>query len=132
MSKNKKVVSLSIDPALHDSLVELKKKRGEPVSKIISDLVEKYVHIMNESTGNGEKNVLFSVINLPNDLKGENEKSEWIAKRKKSVDNLIESLNNENEIPIVFKVPASLMGNSQEIKNWLQEKSEAVGNYLGK
>lgn len=81
MSKNKKIISLSIDPDLHDTLIDLKKKRGESVSKIVTDLVERFVGI-----AASDEEIVPVVLKIPAHLREDPESmQQWLDCRTKAV-----------------------------------------------
>ena len=81
MSKNKKIISLSIDPDLHETLVDLKKKRGESVSKIVTGLVDRFVGVVAS-----EEEIVPVVLKIPAHLREDPvAMKEWLDRRTEAV-----------------------------------------------
>lgn len=83
--KNKKVMSIAIEPETHESVKEYSKRKGVSTSAYIGDLVKKAlkINIDEEPIVVGkpvDENVLAVVLKIPSELKGEKEKlTEWLA-----------------------------------------------------
>ena len=128
MSKNKKIISVSIDPDLHELLVDLKKKRGSSVSNILEGLAEKFIDLLDSVEGDHE--VIPLIVEIPEDVKGEPAREEWVIKKEKAIVNFADSLSNEELIPIVLKVPKNLRSDTAALKEWLQSRVDAIAGRL--
>lgn len=88
MSKEKKVkiMSLSLDPEMHDLIKNSAKKLGHKnVSQLIRDLVSRYIGLM---------------------------------------------VNDSEEIPVIIRVPESLVSDPERLKAWLGAKADAIAKAL--
>lgn len=78
MAKNKKVMSLAIEPELHDELKEYAKKKGMSVSSYVGVLISKAVKlsidddplVVGKPT---DEDVQPVILKIPNNLKGNKE-----------------------------------------------------------
>lgn len=86
MPKETKIVSLSLDPEMHDLIKVSAKKLGHKnVSQLIRDLVSRHLDLM---------------------------------------------VNDKDETPVIIRVPGSLKGDKEALKNWLYRKSDAISDAL--
>lgn len=102
MKKNKRVMSIAIEPSLHDAVKEYSKRKGDSTSVYICDLIEKAMRI-----GVEEEPVIFG---QPAGMK---------------VKPLI--IQEEEEImPVVLKIPSNLKGNKEKLTEWLVAQCTAL------
>ena len=81
-----KIVSLSLEPEMHEAVKEAAKKLGHKnVSQVMRDLVSKFLGLL---------------------------------------------VNDEDEIPVIIRVPSSLTSDKNALKEWLKAKSEAIADAL--
>lgn len=86
MPKETKIVSLSLDPEMHDLIKNSAKKLGHKnVSQLIRDLVSKYLDLM---------------------------------------------INENDEIPVIIRIPGNLRGDRDGMREWLHRKSDAIAKVL--
>jgi len=78
MNKNKNILSLSMDPEMQEYIDKCAKKKGVSRSKLIRDLVDKYL------------------------------------------------VTDEDVIPVILKIPASLKGNGDGLQKWLDARAAAI------
>lgn len=90
MTTKKSIMSLSIEPALQDYIKREAKQDGISASKLICNLVQKYLVDRDKMT-------------------------------------IIE--HNDEQIPVVLKVPANLRG-TEQVKSWLASRMLALGDRL--
>jgi len=83
--KNKKVMSIAIEPELHDNVKEYVKRKGLSASEYIGDLIKKGVKInidddpMVIGVSNDGRDVLPVVLKIPSQFKGNKESlTEWL------------------------------------------------------
>jgi len=93
---NKKVMSLAIDPDLHEELKEYSTRKGISTSSYICMLVEKGMKISIDDDP--------IVVGKPVD---------------------------EDVLPVILKVPASLRGDRASLKIWMDAQSAGIVNKLG-
>jgi len=83
--KNKKVMSIAIEPELHESVKEYAKRKGVSASAYIGDLVKKAlkINIDEEPIVVGkpvDENIMAVVLKIPSELKGQKETlTEWLV-----------------------------------------------------
>lgn len=81
-----KIVSLSLDPQMHDLIKESAVKLGHKnVSQVIRDLVDKYM---------------------------------WLL------------VNDGDDVPVIIKIPGSLVEDKGGLRTWLKAKAEAIADAL--
>lgn len=88
MSKDSKtkIVSLSLEPEMHEAVKEAAKKLGHKnVSQVMRDLVSRFLGLL---------------------------------------------VNDSDEIPVIIRVPGSLVGDPEGMRKWLRAKSEAIADAL--
>jgi hypothetical protein len=84
-NKNKKVMSIAIEPELHESVKEYAKRKGVSASAYIGDLVHKAlkINIDEEPIVVGkpvDENIMAVVLKIPSELKGQKESlTEWLV-----------------------------------------------------
>lgn len=79
-----KIVSLSLDPEMHETIKEAANKLGHKnVSQLIRDLVSKYLGLL---------------------------------------------VNDSDEIPVIIRIPGSLVDRPEELRSWLKAKAEAIAD----
>lgn len=84
-NKNKKVMSIAIEPELHESVKEYAKRKGVSTSAYIGDLVHKAlkINIDEEPIVVGkpvDENIMAVVLKIPSELKGQKESlTEWLV-----------------------------------------------------
>jgi hypothetical protein len=79
-----KIVSLSLDPEMHETIKEAANKLGHKnVSQLIRDLVSKYLGLL---------------------------------------------VNDNDDIPVIIRIPGGLRDNPDELRAWLRAKSEAIAD----
>lgn len=128
MSKNKKIISLSIDPDLHEALVELKKKRGESVSSMVTGLVDRFVGVLDNMDGDDE--VVPIVLKVPEEANDEAAKEEWLLRKEATLVSFSEALCNKEVVPIVLQIPKELCNNPESLKSWLKSRTDAIAGRL--
>ncbi len=90
MSKKLKIMSISIAPELEEALKEAKKKSGNSVSQLVSDLVEKYLKLV---VNDGEE--IPVVLKIPTKYKGQAELlRNWIDIKKEAIVNALAPANS--------------------------------------
>lgn len=87
MSKSK-VISVSIESDMHDSMRIAAKKLGMPVSELVRNLVDKYMGLL---VNDGEE--IPVIIKVPATLKGE-ELRNWLDLKAKAIADAIEQPQN--------------------------------------
>jgi len=91
MSKNKKVVSIAMEPELHEQLKQYSKRKGESVSSYVGMLVNKSLklNVDDEPIIVGkpiEEDVLPVVLMIPANLKGNSsELASWLNDKMKGI-----------------------------------------------
>lgn len=81
-----KIMSLSLDPEMHDLIKSSAKKLGHKnVSQLIRDLVSKYLDLL---------------------------------------------VNDSDDMTVILRIPNHLKENSEELRSWLDQKSEAITKAL--
>ncbi|MHA1948702.1 MAG: hypothetical protein ACW99G_03050 [Candidatus Thorarchaeota archaeon] len=87
MAGKKKVMSLSIDPDLHEKLKIAKKRSGyDSVSAILCDLATRHLDLV---VKNGDE--IPVILRVPSELRGDGEAlQEWFSKKTKAI---VESLS---------------------------------------
>lgn len=128
MSKNKKIISLSIDPDLHEILVKLKKKRGESLSSMVTNLVDRFVGIL-EVMEEGDE-VFPLLLKVPEKITDEVAKEEWALRKESTLANFAEALQNSEVIPIVLQIPKSTRNDPDVLRSWLKSCAEAIYEQL--
>jgi metal-responsive CopG/Arc/MetJ family transcriptional regulator len=84
--KEIKIMSLSLEPEMHELIKNSAKKLGHKnVSQLIRDLVSKYLDLL---------------------------------------------VNDNEDIPVILRIPNGLKENREQLKSWLDQKSEAITNAL--
>lgn len=84
-NKNKKVMSIAIEPEIHESVKEYSKRKGVSTSAYICDLVKKAlkINIDEEPIVVGkpvDENIMAVVLKIPSELKGQKEQlTQWLA-----------------------------------------------------
>jgi hypothetical protein len=79
-----KIVSLSLDPEMHETIKEAANKLGHKnVSQLIRDLVSKYLGLL---------------------------------------------VNDNDDIPVIIRIPGGLRDSPDELRAWLRAKSEAIAD----
>lgn len=78
MAKNKKVMSIAIEPELHDELKQYSKKKGMSVSSYVGVLISKAVKLSIDDdplvVGKpADEDVLPVILKIPGSLKGDKE-----------------------------------------------------------
>lgn len=77
----KKVISLSVDPEIHDQMRVAAKKMGWGVSEMVRNLVTKYMDLL---------------------------------------------VNDDDQVPVVLRIPAELKEDPDGLKAWLEGRSAAI------
>lgn len=86
--KEIKIMSLSLDPEMHELIKNSAKKLGHKnVSQLIRDLVSKYLDLL---------------------------------------------VNDADDVPVILRIPNHLKDNTDELRAWLHQKSEAITYALTK
>lgn len=87
MTENKlKIMSLSLEPEMHDLVKKSAKKMGHKnVSQMIRDLISKYLDLL---------------------------------------------VNDNDETPVIIRIPNKLKEDKQELKKWLDIKAKAISEAL--
>ena len=80
-----KIVSLSIDPEMHETLKTSAKKLGTSVSKLVRDLVDKHLNLV---------------------------------------------VNDDEDIPVILKIPIHLKEDPEGLEQWLNAKTKAIAKAL--
>jgi hypothetical protein len=71
MAKNVSIVSLSLNPEMHQRLKRCAKQKGESVSKVVRDLIDKYLV--------SDDNVIPVILKIPVEFKGDSKELEkWL------------------------------------------------------
>lgn len=82
-----KIVSLSLDPEMHETIKEASTKLGHKnVSQVIRDLVSKYLGLL---------------------------------------------VNENDDIPVIIRIPAEVSEDPVRLRQWLRAKSEAIADAIG-
>lgn len=101
MSKNKKVMSIAIRPELHDDLKKFSKRKGLSTSAYIGNLVEQAMKLD------------------PDD--------DAIVVGKPVEQDLVPLLyKQEDEVPVVLKIPVSLKNNPEKLKQWMDVQAAGI------
>lgn len=83
MSKAK-IVSVSLDPEMHEAIKSASKKLGHKnASQVVRDLISKYLGLL---------------------------------------------VNETDEIPVIIRIPGSLVGDEGRLRSWLAAKAEAIAD----
>lgn len=84
--KKVKIMSLSLEPEMHELIKESAKKLGHKnVSQLIRDLVSKYLGLL---------------------------------------------VNDGDDIPVIIRVPDSVVSDPQRLRSWLRAKADAIAGAL--
>lgn len=82
MSKKLSIMSLSIEPEMQDLLKKYAKEEGVSVSKLIRDLVEKYLVKRDTLTVIEQTDEFIPVVlKVPSNLRGDEKVKEWLKIR---------------------------------------------------
>ena len=79
--KKLKVMSLSVEPEMHELLKDSSKKMGWSASQLVRELVKRYLDLI---------------------------------------------VQDKDEVPVILHIPGQLKNNPEELKNWLNIKTEAI------
>lgn len=81
MSKAK-IVSVSLDPEMHDAIKVASKKLGHKnASQVVRDLITKYLSLL---------------------------------------------VNDTEDVPVIIRIPGSLLNDKKKLRQWLDSKAEAI------
>ena len=115
MSKNSKIVSVSIRPEQHDALRKAGKVSQKGISELVRDLIDEHL--------NDESLILDDQAKKLVDAVAQN-------KACSSSDILSDLANRylvgDGHIPVVLKVPKELKGDRKGLAEWLQSRARAV------
>ncbi len=104
VNQNKKVMSIAIDPEMHEELKRNTKQRGLSTSSFVHDLIEKALKI---------------------DI------NEEIVLVGKPVDQTVLPVVFDKSVqPVVLKIPVSLKGDAEGLKAWLEVKVSGLVSKL--
>jgi hypothetical protein len=106
VNQNKKVMSIAIDPELHNEVKRHSKQRGLSTSLYVHDLIEKSLKI-----DFNDEIVMFG---------------------KPADQNILPVLypSDQSISPVVLKIPTSLKGDPEGLKAWLEAKVSGLVNKL--
>lgn len=94
MSKKLSIMSLSIEPEMQDELKKYAKEEGVSVSKLLRDLVEKYLVNRDKFTIIEHNDEFIPVVlKVPSDLRGDPKVKDWVQSR---CDAVVQKLSNGN------------------------------------
>lgn len=115
MAKNTKIVSLSLKPEQDAILVAKAKKLNVPKSEVARRLVDDFVDLSPEvhrklRLAAGKKDVTVAKI----------------------VEQMAEKfpIDDESVKAVILKIPLTILGNKENLKKWLAEKSETILSHL--
>ena len=128
MSKNSKIVSVSIRPEQHDMLRKAGKIKRQGISELVRNLIDEHLEgksMFDESVDEwleeAAQNKGMTVQELANDL----------LKRYLAPDEKGRSVSAGEVFPVVLKIPVDLKGNRQELAKWLQSRARYILEKLG-
>jgi hypothetical protein len=133
MSKNHKIMSVSVKPEQHDQLNRIAKVKSVQegkkvtVSAIVRDIVDAY---FDKDEDEDELNV-----NLDGDVKDllqTASQNRDICASKLVNDTLKRCLVVDDSVPVILKIPSDLKGQRKELAQWLQVRATAVLDKLAK
>jgi predicted HicB family RNase H-like nuclease len=142
MSKkeNKKVMSLAIDPELHDALKNYAKTKDTSVSSLVGDIVERIV----ELSVDDEPMIVAIDPELHNALK------EYVKTKGSSISSLLSGIvekilklsiddeptvvgkpSGDEVLPVMLKIPTNLRGQKDALHAWLETQVNGIVAKLG-
>jgi hypothetical protein len=108
MPKNKKVMSMAIQPELHDKLKLYARRKNMSVSEFLGDLVEKSLRIDVDEDP--------FIVGKPADVEG-NPTVVW---------------KSAGEMPVVLKIPVNLKGDREGLQKWMEVQTNGIVTKLCK
>jgi hypothetical protein len=108
MSKNKKVMSMAIEPDLHTELKKYTTRKNMSVSEYLGDLVEKALKIDVDEDP--------FIVGKPAEAEG--------------TPTVIWKSSEEAVMPVVLKIPAGLRGNREGLQKWMDVQTCGIINKL--
>ena len=123
MSKKTNIMSLCIEPEMQDTIKKHAKLKGVSFSKVVRDLVDKYLFVDDLLKPQVESQIDLDVqdkIKKYAELKG--------ITFSKLVRDLVDKylVVDESVIPVIIKVPVHLRGNQENLQKWIDAKSTAI------
>jgi len=128
MSKNSKIISVSIRPEQHDMLRKAGKIKRQGISELVRNLIDEHLEgtsafdeSVDEWLEEAAQNKDMTTKELANDL----------LKRYLTPDEKGRSVSAGEAFPVVLKIPVELKGNRQELAKWLQSRARYILEKLG-
>ena len=115
MSKNSKIVSVSIRPEQHDQLRKAGKVRQKGISELVRDLIDE--HLNDESLTLNDQARRLVEVTAQNKACSSSDVIDDLASK---------YLADENHVAVVLKVPNDLKGDRRGLAEWLQVRARAV------